>query len=151
MWGSPWRSHLDLEQAPELFSNGHVWETETDSHGANAAAASCGTHVGAATAAMVPLPSAAPSSEAQGGSSEAATAVEEAVAQPSSELRMPTAAELAAHIAQLVQLHGAREIVLLALRDCSPEIMQEACDLAWGVRSDGPGEQLARVRAYSHP
>ena len=79
MWGSPWRSHLDLEQAPELFSNGHVWETETNSHGANAAAASCGTHIGAATAAIVPLPSAAPSSEAQGGSSEAATAVEEAV------------------------------------------------------------------------
>ena len=67
-----------------------------------------------------------------------------------SDLRMPTAAELPQFIASLVRHHGARAVVTELLKVCSAEDMQDACDRAWGVRSDDPDEQSARVRRPSH-
>ena len=69
--------------------------------------------------------------------------------EPCSELRVPTAEELPTWMALVVRHHGASAAVAQLLKVCPAEIMQDACDLAWGVRSDDQAEQLARVRLRS--
>ena len=64
-------------------------------------------------------------------------------------MRVPTAEELPAWIALVVRHHGAQAVVAQLIKVCPAAIMQDACDLAWGIRSDDASEQFARVRASS--
>ena len=60
-------------------------------------------------------------------------------------IALPSAAELPDFIARLVSLHGAAAVVASLLRVVPASRLQEACDRAWGVSSDDEEEQFARV------
>ena len=61
------------------------------------------------------------------------------------ELRVPTSAELPQHLANIVQVHGAVEVLAQLLKVCPREQLEDACQRVWATMR--PDERFTMVRS----
>ena len=61
------------------------------------------------------------------------------------ELRVPTSAELPQHLANIIQVHGAVEVLAQLLKVCPREQLQDACRHVWATMR--PDERFTMVRS----
>ena len=136
--GSDWqREYLGFEPVPAAEIAVSEAVASAGSGGSDGGAANGGAvNVGAAAS-----PPAEASAEPSAKRARGCTAPE---CVPLSELRIPSAAELPAFMARLVEYHGAEAVITQLLKVCPAATLQEACDRAWGVRSDDKDEHSRR-------